>query len=237
MKVNRKTFPKREDQKGKIKLSLKDRAYIEGNIPKTGRSLKNYAEQLFPDIEATKVLSYLKNKNYLDLACGINHMYHESLLCQLAKSSKGKRDGLDIHTDSKCLYPNMKYYKGLSHKTNLPSNSYDCITINNYLYFWEYNTQNLLKIYKELFRILKPGGELRIFPIFYSNYHNDNIELFDLLNDCFFVKCLRPKKDYSKESPIYIENGEVKKTDVKNGHNEHRLNHELMAQVLILKKF
>ena len=32
----------------------------------------------------------------------------------------------------------------------------------------------------------------------------------DLLNECFFIKCLRPKKDYSKESPIYIENGEIK---------------------------
>ena len=132
MKVNRKTFPKREDQKVRIKQSLKDREYIEGNIPKTGRSLENYAEQLFPDIDQTKVLSYLKNKNYLDLACGINHMYQESLLCQLSKSSKGKkRDGLDIHSESKCLYPTMKYYKGSSHKTNLPSNSYDCITINN----------------------------------------------------------------------------------------------------------
>ena len=237
MKVKRKTFPNRESQKEKVKGSLKDRAYVEGNIPKTGRSLQNYAIQLFPDVASNKLLTHLKNKDYLDLACGINHMNPESLLCQLGKSSQGKRDGLDIHTESKCLYPNMKYYKGLSQKTNLPSNSYDCITINNYLYFWEYNTRNLIKIYKELFRILKPGGELRIFPIFYANYHNDNIELFDLLQEYFFVKCLRPQKDYSKESPIYIEKGEVKKTDVKNGQNEYRLNHELMAQVLILKKF
>ena len=84
---------------------------------------------------------------------------------------------------------------------------------------------------------MKPGGEIRIFPIFYSNYDNDNIELMDLLNECFFIKCLRPKKDYSKESPIYIENGEIKETHVKNGLNEYRLNHELMAQVLILKKY
>ena len=236
MKVKRKTFPNREFQKEKVKGSLKDRAYVEGKIPKTGRSLENYATQLFPDV--SNPLTYLKNKDYLDLACGINHMYPESLLCQLAKDSKSKkRDGLDIHTDSKCLYPTMKYFKGLSHTTGLPNNSYDCITVNNYMYFWEYNTQNLLKIYKELFRILKSGGEIRIFPIFYSNYHNDNIELFDLLNDCFFVKCLRPKKDYSKESPIYIEGGEIKQTDVRNGQNEYRLNHELMTQVLILKKF
>ena len=236
MKTKRKSLPKEEIQHRNVKESLKNRAYVEGKIPKTGRSLENYSVQLFPDV--SNPLTYLKNKDYLDLACGINHMYPESLLGQLAKNSKSKkRDGLDIHSDSKCLYPTMKYFKGSSQNTNLPTNSYDCITVNNYMYFWEYNTQNLLKIYKELFRILKPGGELRIFPIFYSNYHNDNIELFDLLNDCFFVKCLRPKKDYSKESPIYIEGGEVKQTDVKNGQNEYRLNHELMAQVLILKKF
>ena len=163
-------------------------------------------------------------------------MYDKSLLCQLAKSSKGKRHCLDIHDDSNCLYPNMKYFKGSSHKLEFSNNSYDCITINNYLYFWEFNSGNLIKIYKELFRVLKPGGEIRIFPIFYSNYDNDNIELMDLLNECFFIKCLRPIKDYSKESPIYIENGEIKQTHVRNGLNEYRLIHELMAQVLILKK-
>jgi len=72
-KVKRKTFPNREFQKEKVKGSLKDRAYVEGNIPKTGRSLENYATQLFPDV--SNPLTYLKNKDYLDLACGINHMY------------------------------------------------------------------------------------------------------------------------------------------------------------------
>ena len=237
MKVVRKPFPKREEQKERVKKSLKDRAYVEGEIPKTGRSFTNYSVQLFPDIETSQLLSHLKDKNYLDLACGINHMYNESLLCQLAKDSKGKRrDGLDIHSEKQTSCPNVNYYKGTSLKTNLRSNTYDCITINNYLYFWEYNTKKLIQIYKELFRILKPGGELRIFPIFFSNYHNDNVELFDLINELFFVKCLRPKKDYSKESPIYIEKSEVKKTHARNGLNEYRINHELMAQVLILKK-
>ncbi len=50
MKVVRKTFPKREEQKERVKKSLKDRAYVEGEIPKTGRSFTNYSVQLFPDI-------------------------------------------------------------------------------------------------------------------------------------------------------------------------------------------
>tara|TARA_B100001093_G_scaffold510365_1_gene576082 strand:+ start:6124 stop:6876 length:753 start_codon:yes stop_codon:yes gene_type:complete len=249
MKIKRKIYPKKEIQIRNIKNSLQDRAFIEGNIPKTGRSITNYATQLFPDIEPNQLLNYLKNKNYLDLACGVNHMYDKSLLCQLGKKSNNKRrDGLDIHSDKFSLSSNINYYKGLSHKTNLPKNTYDCITINNYLYFWENNTQNLIKIYKELFRILKSGGELRIFPIFYSNYYNDTIELFDLLNQFFYIQCLRPKLDYSKESPIYIQqsnNGsnygsnnpsEIIQTDPRNGLVEYKLNHELMAQVLILKK-
>ena len=224
MKVVRKTLPKREEQKERVKETLKDRSYIEGKIPKTGRSFTNYSVQLFPDIEKSKLLIHLK----------VNHMYNESLLCQLSKGKR--RDGLDIHSDKQTSCPNVNYYKGTSLKTNLSSNTYDCITINNYLYFWEYNTKKLIQIYKELFRILKPGGELRIFPIFFSNYHNDNVELLDLLNELFFVKCLRPKKDYSKESPIYMTKSEIKKTDPRNGLNEYRINHELMAQVLLLKK-
>ena len=206
MKVIRKTLPKREEQKERVKETLKDRSYIEGKIPKTGRSFTNYSVQLFPDIEKSKLLSYLKDKIYLDLACGINHMYNESLLCQLAKSSKGKRDGLDIHSDKQTLCQNVNYYKGTSLKTNLSSNTYDCITINNYLYFWEYNTKKLIHIYKELFRILKPGGELRIFPIFFSNYHNDNVELFDLINELFFVKCftirVKPKNIFTVPNKV-----------------------------------
>ena len=42
--------------------TLKDRSYIEGKIPKTGRSFTNYSVQLFPDIETSKLLSYLKVK-------------------------------------------------------------------------------------------------------------------------------------------------------------------------------
>ena len=237
MNLKRKNFPKREEQKKNIQSSIKEREYIEGQIPKTGRSLNNYSIQLFPDIEKSKLLSHLKDKNYLDLACGINHMYNESLLCQLANTSKGKhRHALDIHSNKKSLFQNIEYFKGTSFKTNLKSNTYDCITINNYLYFWEYNTKNLIQIYKELFRILKKGGELRIFPIFYSNYYNDNIQLFDLINELFFVRCLRPKKDYSKESPIYIEKNKIKRVDPSNGLVEYRLNHELMSQVLVLRK-
>ena len=88
MKYSRKTFIDRFKQKDLIKFREKERAYVEGSIPKTGRSLQNYTIQLFPDIQQDKLLHHLQNKDYLDIACGINHLYPESLLCKLQGSKK-----------------------------------------------------------------------------------------------------------------------------------------------------
>ena len=233
MKYSRKTFLNRFDQKDSIKFREKERAYVEGSIPKTGRSLQNYSIQLFPDIQQDKLLHYLQNKDYLDIACGINHLYSESLLCKLQGSKK--KHGLDIHSKDS-THKKVKYFKGSIYNMGFSENSYDCITINNFMYFWESNPQKLLKMYKELYKLIRIGGTIRIFPVFYGNYYCDNVELFDFLNTHFSIQCLRPKKDYSKESPIYLENQEIKKTDSANGINEYKDNHELMAHVIILRK-
>ena len=68
MKYKRKTFIDGKFQKELIKLGEKDRAYIEGEIPKTGRSIKNYSVQLFPDIDSNKLVSDLVNQDYLDIS-------------------------------------------------------------------------------------------------------------------------------------------------------------------------
>ena len=233
MKYSRKTFLDRFKQKDLIKFREKERAYVEGSIPKTGRSLQNYTIQLFPDIQQDKLLHHLQNKDYLDIACGINHLYPESLLCKLQGSKK--KHGLDIHSRDS-THKKVKYFKGSIYNTGFSENSYDCITINNFMYFWESNPQKLLKMYKELYKLIRIGGTIRIFPVFYGNYYCDNVELFDFLNSHFSIQCLRPKKDYSKESPIYLENQEIKKTDPANGINEYKDSHELMAHVIILRK-
>ena len=233
MKYKRKTFQNRELQKECIKFREKERAYIEGKIPKTGRSIKNYSVQLFPDIDEGKLLNSLVDKDYLDIACGINHLYPESLLCQL-KGNK-KRHGLDIH-ESKSKTKGIQYFKGSIYNIHLPKHSYDCITINNFMYFWESNPHKLLQMYKELYKLLKLNGKLRIFPVYYGNYYCDNVELYDYLNENFTIQCLRPKKDYSKEAPIYLEKGEIKQTKPINGMNEYKDSHELMAHVIILQK-
>ena len=168
MKYSRKTFLDRFEQKDLIKFREKERAYIEGSIPKTGRSFKNYAIQLFPDIQQDKLLHHLQNKDYLDIACGINHLYPESLLCKLQGSKK--RHGLDIHSRNS-THKRVKYFKGSIYNTGFSENSYDCITINNFMYFWESNPQKLLKMYKELYKLIRIGGTIRIFPVFYGNYY------------------------------------------------------------------
>ena len=109
MKYSRKTFLPREKQKEIIKKSLKERDYIKGDIPITGRSLQNYLTQLFPDIDgSTTLLQHLKQKDYLDIACGINHLYPKSLLQQLSGSKK--RHGLDIHGNMKTDKKTIQYY-------------------------------------------------------------------------------------------------------------------------------
>jgi len=240
MKVKRKSFPNRPTQKKVIDESLSSRKFVEGAIPITARSLENYQIQLFPDVE--NVLNHLKKKDYLDIACGINHLYPESLLCQLSNkgSNNKKRHGLDVHSKDEevdgCNNKKIQYYKKSVYNTKFPDSSYDCITINNFLYFWELKTENLLRSFKELHRICKKGGEIRIFPIFFGNYYLDNIELFDYLNEHFSIRLLRPKKDYSSESPVYLEGGEIKPTPKSNGTIEYSANHKLMANCLILTK-
>ena len=80
MKITRKSFPNKDIQKRLLKESLQDRAYVLGQIPITGRSMTNYSIQLFPDIKTNELQAYMKDKHYLDIACGINHLYSKSLL-------------------------------------------------------------------------------------------------------------------------------------------------------------
>ena len=168
MKYNRKTFLDKNKQKELIQKSLKERAYIQGNIPITGRSFQNYSMNIFPDINESKLINYCKTKDYLDIACGINHLYPESFIRKL--SGDKKKHGLDIHGKNLKI-EKIHYYKGSIYKTNFSDNSYDCITINNFLYFWEYNIKKLIHIYKELYRILKKKVKFESFQYFLVIIH------------------------------------------------------------------
>jgi SAM-dependent methyltransferase len=232
MKYSRKTFHDSQTQKDLINQYLRERYRVSGKIPITGRSLQNYSIQLFPDLDPKEVCSHIGKQDYLDVACGINHLYPQSLLRNLKGSNK--KYGLDIH--SLPSETSVKYTKGSIYKTNYKSGSFDCITVNNFMYFWEQNPHKLLEIYKEIYRLIRDGGEVRIFPVFFGNYSCDNIELYDYLNSKFKIRCLRPKNDYSKEAPVYLEEDEIKQSTPSHGTNENRIYHKLMAHVVILTK-
>ena len=226
-------FPDQNDQKLRIEEtneSLCNSKTITGDENKiaiTGRSKDNYSLQLFPDIK--QVISFLKDKDYLDLACGINHLSKESLLNSLSKDKL--RHGLDIHdlnTDEK----HIKYIQGsVYNMKTLPK--YDVITCNNFLYFWELNPKELLKAFLELNQHLKKNGEIRIFPIYYSDYSLSYIPLHKFLNEQFWISCIQP--DYSDESPLLYKDGSLIKAPKNDGLYEKKENKELISHTLILK--
>jgi len=223
-----KSFPNQDKQKELFKQSLATRAYVKGTIPITARSLTNYANNIFPDLSEKDVVNFINKVDYLDVACGINHLYPESLLSQLTSSNK--HHGLDIHSTSE-----GNYFKGSIYKTAFANASYNVITINNFLYFWEYKPANLLKIYKELYRLLKDKGEIRIFPVFFGNYHMDNLELYEYLNTHFTIQCQKPT-EYSREPPVYLKDGDICSTKKSDGNIEYRENKQLLSHVVILRK-
>ena len=233
MKYHRKTFPDMKSQDELIESALSTRLKINGKIPITGRTLANYSVQIFPDIESKHVAKYVSGKDYLDIACGINHLYPESLLSKL--SGTHKKHGLDIHPLEDCQ-GSCKYHKGSAYKTKFSDNSYDLLTVNNFLYLWELHPDKLHKIYKELHRILRVGGELRVFPVFFGNYSRNNVELYDFLNSHFTIQCLRPIHDYSLEPPVYLEEKNIKQGNPGHGKNEHDKYTQLMSHVCIFRK-
>ena len=92
--------------------------------------------------------------------------------------------------------------------------------------------------YKELNRILKDKGEIRIYPVYFGNYHYNDEKLLNYLLNNFNITIKYPK--FYKERVAYIYKGEgeedIKKTDISVGNKEARDAESLNASVLILKK-
>ena len=246
---NKVYFPKESTKSDTIKKSSSTMFNVSGqfkdsDIPITGRTIKNYEMQLFPDIKHNGLNAFMKNKDYLDLACGMNHVYEGSLLSSLASnSSKSLRHGLDIHDleskdtlvqklDKKNKQKGIRYIQGsVYNMKGLPK--YDVITINNFLYFWELNPKKILLALKELFHHLKKDGELRIFRVYYGDYSLKLIELHKFINENFWLSCIQPT--YSNEIPIFYQD-RVQKGLKSDGQVEKSKNTKLMSHTLILKK-
>jgi len=199
-------------------------------IPVTGRSINYYLKALFPDFKSKNdLVKYLKNKKYVDVGSGVNHMRNDSLLSILIKNNNDAY-GIDIVKLPK--HPNYKQ-KSI-YDTTLKTNSIDFITINNLLYFHLYKKTNIINALKEMHRILKPNGEIRIFPIFFGEYYYGDIKLRDYINSLFFVRVIKPKP-IPLENPIFYMDGEVVKSDSV-GKGEIDIMKKLNSYILIMKK-
>ena len=200
----------------------------DNQIAITGRTKDNYIKQLFPDVK--NPLSYMKDKDYLDLACGLNHMIKGTFLTSL--SGDRLRHGFDIHDLTSSLV-SVEYTEGSVYDmSGLPK--YDVITCNNFLYFWELEPKKILKAFHELSTHLKKDGEIRIFPIYYGNYSLNYIPLHKFLNENFWISCLQP--EYSDEAPLLYRDNETHRASVIDGRHEKNENKELMSHTLILKR-
>lgn len=186
--------------------------------PVTGRGIESYVKHLFSDLNGlnglndlphkNSVFNYLKHKKFLDIGCGINHVYKNALLYQLIKK-KYNATGLDLYTFPK-THPNFVSVSIM--KTNLKPNYYDTITSQYFLHYWMDNAKDLLKAFKEIHRILKKNGTLRIYPVYYGNYHYNDETFIKYLDTHFKVKVLKPK--FYGEKVAYIYPGEGRK-DIK----------------------
>ena len=183
--------------------------------PVTGRGIESYVKHLFSDLtdltdlpSKHSVFTYLKHKKFLDIGCGINHVYKNALLYQLIKK-KYNATGLDLYT-----FPmdDPNFVSVSIMKTNLKPNYYDTITSQYFLHYWMDNAKDLLKAFKEIHRILKENGTLRIYPVYYGNYHYNDETFIKYIDTHFKVKVLKPK--FVGEKVAYIYPGEGRK-DIK----------------------
>ena len=215
---------------------IKNLTILCNKAPVTGRTLEGYKRHLFPDLKKnrTQFIKYFENKNFLDMGCGINHIFDKSLLHELLKRNY-KATGMDLY---KFPTPQKNFQSGSVFKTKLKSNSFDIITSQYFMYYWLDEPEKLIKAFKELNRILKKGGTIRIYPVYYGNYHYNNDKLIKYLERNFDIMVKKPR--FFKERVAYIYPGEdiidLKMTDWSVPRKEKEDAENLNASTLILTK-
>ena len=203
--------------------------------PVTGRGIESYKHHLFMD--QTNVFKYLKNKNYLDVGCGINHLYSNALLYKLIKKGYNAK-GLDLYQFPDSNNKSNHFVSRSIKNTKFPKNSFDVITSQYFLYYWMDNAKDLLETFKELNRILKGGGEVRVYPVYFGNFHYNDDMLLNYLLKNFDIEVLKPK--FIREKVAYIYPGEdikdLKVTDSSVPAKEAEDAKTLEASLVIFKK-
>ena len=104
------------------------------------------------------------------------------------------------------------------------------------LYFWIDQRAAVLTCLREVHRILRSGGEARIFPVFFGNFHLYDKAIWTFVNAHFQVRVVRPRR-YSAEPPwIYMDKEAPRGTAPVTGQLERAMHQKLQSHTLILTK-
>ena len=218
----------------------------ENKIIVTARSCKYYASVLFPDMKASEIKKYFKKRNikrYLDVGAGFNHLIPDSFVNRMSGRGKGGvrahcSDIIDLEDGNGHTAKRVQYQKGnLLGRMPYPSGHFDLILCNDLLYFWLDTRQQVLRCLKEVWRMLRKGGEFRVFPVFFADYHLHDEQLHKWINEHFSVRVLTPKRCPSEGMHwMKISTGEVAKGSAESGRMEAGILERLCSHTTIFTK-
>ena len=159
----------------------------------TGRNAQSYLRHLFPDYSSEKELVGELRRDkvlVLDLGSGLNHLMNSSLITKLNKGEPGSvAVGLDIVK----LPDHPSFVEASLFKTKLKASSFD-IVLSHYVLYSHIETIKLLKkAFVEVLRILRKGGELRVYPVYFGNYFLGDEGFKTWIQDRFEVEVLSPR--------------------------------------------
>ena len=180
----------------------------------TARSIVTYKDHLFPELEDNNsLINKLINKSFLDIGSGANHIYTESLLYKLIHKKSKWSKGIDICCSK---FKNNPFFINRSlYDTGLDKNSINIAVCQYVLYSHIKTIETLKKAFKEIHRILKVGGEIRIYPIYYGNYFLSDKSFKRHLQRKFKITIIDPKYSVDTNKKLYIKDKLTPKPDVK----------------------
>ena len=156
----------------------------------TGRNITSYHKHFFPEYTRNKMIKLLIPKRFLDVGSGLNHTIPNSLISILKDKGSRYAKGMDIVEHKK---PSSMYIKTSIMKTGLRSNSIDIMTSQYVLYSHIKTIPHLKKSFKEIHRILKKNGQIRVYPIYYGNYYLGDKGLKRYIDKLFDIEIIEPE--------------------------------------------
>ena len=180
----------------------------------TARSIITYKGHLFPQLKDNdSLINKLMKQSFLDIGSGANHIYKESLLYKLIHKKAKWAKGIDICCSK--LKNSPHFINRTLYDTGLDENSINVATCQYVLYSHIKTIEDLKKAFKEIHRILKKGGEIRIYPIYYGNYFLGDESFKRHLQRKFKITIIDPVYSVDTNKRLYIKGKLVLKPDVK----------------------